>query len=523
MGPGLSSRRAAVLKAAVFATGFSGIVAEYVMATLASYLLGDAVVQWTLVLSLMLFAMGLGSRASRLISDRLPDAFVLAELSLSLLVAASAPLTFLLSAWVEPISLVIYPSAVAIGLLIGLEIPLATRLNDAFEELRLNVSSVFEKDYYGALAGGLVFAFVALPHLGLLLTPVALGAVNFVVALVLLAAFRRHLRHRRWLQLAAAAVALAIGALALISEPLVVFAEQRKYRDRVIYQEQSRYQRIVLTRWREHHWLYLDGHEQFSSFDEERYHEPLVHPALSLAHRRERVLILGGGDGLAAREVLKFTQVRSLTLVDLDPAMTRLGRQHPVLVELNGGAFDDPRLRVVNEDALAFLEGSDETFDVILVDLPEPKTVSLARLYSRPFYALARQRLSAGGVLVTQATSPFFSRRAFLGILATVRAAGFVAVPYHNHVPTLGEWGWVIGVRPPDRSPAGELDDAALRRRLEGLEFSSAPTRFLSREAMAGMLAFGKGELDALEEVEVTELSNLAVFYDYRRGDWDFY
>ncbi|MEM9599295.1 MAG: spermidine synthase, partial [Acidobacteriota bacterium] len=361
-----AARQTAVLKAAVFATGFCGIVAEYAMATLASYMMGEAVLQWTLVLSLMLFTMGVGSRVSRWVEGHLADTFVAAELVLSLLVAASAPVAYLLSAWIEPIGLVIYPMAGGVGFLIGLEIPLATRLNERFEELRLNVASMFEKDYYGALAGGLVFAFVALPHLGLTLTPVALGMVNFAVAAALAWVFWPLLVYRRAVAAGLLGVAAALVALAVAAEPVVQFGEQRKYRDRVVHHEQSRFQRIVLTRWKDHHWLYLDGNQQFSSFDEERYHEPLVHPALAVAPSRRRVLILGGGDGLAAREVLRYDDVESVVLVDLDPAMTDLGRTHPVLTELNEGAFEDPRLTVENRDANGYLESTETAFDVIL-------------------------------------------------------------------------------------------------------------------------------------------------------------
>ncbi len=530
-GAGRELRRSTVLKVCIFATGLAGIVAEYVMATLASYLLGDAILQWTLLISLMLFAMGLGSRSSRLIQRNLVDAFITAELVLSVLVAVSAPLAFLLASRVESAGLVIYLLALGIGWMIGLELPLATRINEAFEELRDNVSSVFEKDYYGALLGGLLFAFVALPHLGLTYTPIALGAVNFLVAVGFFWISQDSVVHRRRLTLAALAVAVFLVTLAVVAPPIVRFGEQQKYRDVVVYTEQSRYQRIVITRWRDHHWLYLDGSEQFSSFDEERYHEPLVHPAMSLAPSRQQVLILGGGDGLAAREVLQYQDVERITLVDLDPAMTRLGREHPVLVALNRGALDHPKLTLVHRDAYAYLETSDALYNVILIDLPDPRSISLARLYSAPFYRLVRQHLEPGGIMVTQATSPFFSREAFVSIAKTVAAADLVAVPYHNHIPTLGEWGWVLGVRPTGVRPTGvrptgvrPTDPAdELRRALSELRFANLETRFLNPDAMLSMLHFGKGIFDNMDQIPVTELSNLAVYHLYLAGRWDLY
>ncbi len=498
------------------------------MATLASYLLGDAVLQWTLVLSVMLFAMGVGSGVSRAIRGSLLDAFVGVELVLSILVAVSAPLAYLLSAWIEAVGLLIYALAFAIGLLIGIEIPLVTRLNQTFEELRLNIGSVMAKDYYGALLGGVLFAFVGLPHLGLTYTPVALGAVNFAVAATLYVRFRGSFTRRRLLAAGCLATPALLAAIAVSAEPIVRYGEQRKYRDRVVYQEQTRFQRIVMTRWKDDHWLYLDGHEQFSSYDEERYHEPLVHPAMTLAASRRRVLVLGGGDGLAAREVLKHPGALALTLVELDPAVTRLARGHPVLLGLNRGALEDPRVEIVHRDGYGYLLDSPEIFDVVVIDLPDPRSVALARLYSRSFYALVARHLSPGGVVVTQATSPFFSRRAFLSILKSVRAAGLVAVPYHNHVPTMGEWGWVLGLRPGGERSAGEPASSGaaaerLRARLLELDFSATPTRFLNREAMVSMLHFGKGTFEDLDDIEVNEDSSLEVFYYYRDSDWDLY
>ncbi len=514
----LDPSQALALKACIFATGLAGIVAEYVMATLASYLLGNAVLQWTLTVSLMLFAMGVGSRLSRVVRGSVLDAFVTVELLLSVVCATSATLAYFLSGWTTSLAPIIYGISFTIGLLIGIEIPLATRLNQVFDELRVNISSVLEYDYYGALLGGVLFAFVGLPLLGLTYTPIALGAINLVVAGALFARHRQAFAWRRVLTASFVGVALFLTALVWLAEPIVLFGEQRKYRDQVIYQDQTRYQRIVMTQFRDHHWLYLDGHTQFSSYDEERYHEPLVHPAMLASAARRHILVLGGGDGLALREVLRHPDVVDVTLVDIDPAMTTLARSHDVLVGLNRRAFDDPRVSVVHRDAYTYLRDADNRFwDVILVDLPDPRTIDLARLYGLEFYRLARRHLSPGGVLATQATSPFFTRRAFLSVGATMAAAGFATARYHNHVPTMGEWGWVLGMRGGgDAAPAGDWLD----RRLAALSFETLGTRFLNRDAMVSMLHFGKGFDDI---VEVSDETNFAVFYYYRDGDWGLY
>ena len=410
--PGVSS----LLKLCLFATGCAGIVAEFVLCTLATYFLGNAVLQWTLMMSFMLFAMGLGSHLSRYCSAHLLDTFTVLEFCLSLLCAISAAAAYVLSPFLNNVGVVIYPLGIAIGLLIGMEIPLITRVNAAHEELRVNISSVLEKDYYGALIGGLFFAFVALPYFGLTYTPVALGAVNFGVASLLLWRFRSLLHAPRLLSGLWAGVGAGLIGLFVLAEPILLFGEQALYKDTVILVRQTPYQRLVMTRWRDDYWLYINGNQQFSSYDEERYHEPLVHPAVTLAGNRAEVLILGGGDGLALREVLKYSQVKAVTLVDLDPEMTTLAATHPVFLQLNEHALADPRVSVVNADAFAFLQDTAHLFDVIIIDLPDPNSVELARLYSLNFYRLCKKHLKRGGTLVTQATSPFFSRQAFVCI-----------------------------------------------------------------------------------------------------------
>lgn len=506
-----------LLKACIFATGLAGIVAEYVMSTLATYILGNSVLQWTLTISIMLFAMGVGSRFSKYIKSSLLDTFISIELLLSVFCAISATLTYFLSAYTQFIAFIIYSISFIIGLFIGLEIPLATRLNQFFEDLRINISSVMEKDYYGALLGGLLFAFVALPYLGLTYTPIVLGTVNFIVAAALF--FRHHhaLKYRRSLLAGFIAVPIFLGSLFITAKPIVLYGEQQKYVDKVVYQEQTPYQRIVITQWKDDYWLYLNGNEQFSSYDEERYHEPLVHPAMTMSIARKNILVLGGGDGLAAREIFKWPEVESITLVDLDPAVTNLGKNHPVFLDLNKNSLHDPRMTIINRDAYAFLKEDTGIYDVIIIDLPDPKTVELARLYTREFYQIASRHLSKGGTMVTQATSPFFARNAFLSILKTMQVAGLSTIAYHNHIPTLGEWGWVLGVKGAGISPDG------LKEKLTSASFETLRTRFLNQDAMISMLNFGKGEIDDLQDIEVNQELELKLFHYYKAGNWEFY
>lgn len=506
-----------VLKACLFATGCSAIVAEYTLATLASYLLGNAIIQWTLVVSLMLFAMGLGSRFTRNVDGSLLDRYVAVECALSLSCALSALTCYAVVAFTSQIGITIYGISILIGFLTGMEIPLIARVNDRFESLKVNISSVLEYDYYGALVGGGLFAFLLLPYLGLTYTPILLGAVNLSVAAVLIWFYSEEFKFLKKLRLACGIVIMLILAAGIFAKPIVLFGEQHKYKDKIVYEEQTRYQKIVVTQWKNDYWLFLNGSIQFSTFDEERYHEPLVHPAMSLVKERKNILILGGGDGLAVREVLKYSDVEKVTLVDLDPAMTQLGQTHEVFLKANEGALNQPRVQVVNEDALKYLRNQNEYYDVILVDLPDPKTASLSMLYSVGFYRLAKKYLKPHGVLTTQSSSPLYSPLAFLCVKKSLEAAGFSVLPYQNSIPTMGQWGWNLAVS--EKFMTGErLKDIAAQ-----LDFKTVKTRFLNSGAMLALSHFGKNFFDRENEVKPnTEFDHKILGY-YRKGDWDFY
>jgi spermidine synthase len=508
-----------ILKISVFATGCAGIVAEFVLSTLATYLSGNAVFQWTIVMSLMLFAMGVGSRLSKFFKERLLETFILIEFALSVLCASSAILAYGLAAYTTHINLIIYVLAVLIGGLIGFEIPLVTRLNETYEELRSNIATVMEKDYYGALLGGLFFAFFGLPHLGLTYTPLVLGAINFIVASLFLLFFFRLIGRRKVVVATFAACCLFLVSLSTLAKPIIIYGEQRQYRDKVIYSRQTPYQKIVMTQWKKYYWLFINGQAQFSSFDEEKYHEPLVHPAMTLTADRREILILGGGDGVALREVLKHPDVVSVTLVDLDKEMTDLARNHPVLVEINRGSMNSELVEVVNKDARAFLRENQDLYGVIIIDLPDPDSIDLMHLYSLNFYRLVRRHLVRGGVLVTQATSPYFSRKAFLCIMKTIREAGYSVLPYHNQIPTMGEWGWILGIR------KKELDEKSLKRHALTRDFTDLKTRFLNRDALISMVHFGKGIVDeeVVEKISANTEINPVLHRYYLSGKWAMY
>jgi len=229
--------------------------------------------------------------------------------------------------------------------------------------------------------------------------------------------------------------------------------QARLFSDPVVYREVSPYQRLAVTHRSGDTRLFINGALQFSTVDEYRYHEALVHPAMTAVDRPARVLVLGGGDGMAVREVLRHPSVETVVLVDLDPAMTRIFRERPELSVLNEGALLDPRVQVVNADAFTWLGEelrSAAPFDVAVVDFPDPNNYGLGKLYTARFYRMLSEVLADHGVASVQSTSPMYSPSAYWCIVRTVDHAGFTARPYHAYIPSFGEWGFVLAAKAPD-------------------------------------------------------------------------
>ena len=450
---------APALLASVLLIAASGLVYELVAGALASYVLGDSVTQFSTVIGTYLFAMGIGSGLSRYIVRGLAARFVLIEIMVGLVGGFSSSLLFLAFGYTDSFRVVLYTLVTIVGILVGLEIPLLMRiLRDRFD-FKDVVSHVLTFDYLGALGASLLFPIVLVPQLGLVRTAMLFGLLNAAVALWTTVLLREMLGARRLLQGLAVAVMLALGGGWLAADRILELAEANLYADDVVLARRTPYQRIVITAWKDDLRLFLNSHLQFSSRDEYRYHEALVHPGLAAAPEARHVLVLGGGDGLAVREILKHRNVEQVTLVDLDPEMTRLFSTHPELVRLNGGALSDPRVRVVNADAFVWLEETRDLFDFAVVDLPDPSSFSLGKLYTTAFYRELGRRLAPGARFAVQSTSPLFARQSFWCIVRTVEESGFVAAPYHVYVPSFGEWGFVLAgrdrFRVPERLPDG--------------------------------------------------------------------
>ncbi|GAA2286503.1 polyamine aminopropyltransferase [Streptomyces atrovirens] len=458
---------------AVFLCAACGLVYELALTALGSYLIGNSVLQTSVVISVMVFAMGLGSLAAKPLRRRAVGAFALVEGALALVGGLSVLVLYSAFAWLQLYTPAMIVVAVAVGLLIGAEIPLLMTMLQRIrrQEAGSAVADMFAVDYIGALVGGLCFPLWLLPTFGQLKGALVVGAVNAVAGVIVVVfIFRRQIR--RWVRNAllagVTAVLAVLGTAYALADDLEVTARQQMYRDPIVHAETTPYQEIVVTRSTAFTGepdirLFLNGDLQFSSVDEYRYHESLVHPAL--AGPRANVLIMGGGDGLALREVLRYDDVQHVTLVELDPAMTRLARDYEPLRDLNDKALDDPRVKVVNADAFNWLRGARQSYDAVVIDFPDPDTAALAKLYSVEFYHLLGQVLTPRSSVMVQSGSPFFAPKTYWSIAKTIETAGYSTTQFQIDVPSFGNWGFVLATPGDGTSPALRLASDAPRLR----------------------------------------------------------
>lgn len=462
--------RRLVLLLSIVVVGACGLMYELALGAVASYLMGDSVTQYSLVIGGFLAAMGLGAWLTQWIREQLLRAFLVVQLLVGVAGGFSSLVVYFAFAHVDQVTPVVLGCTVVIGTLVGMEIPLVLRLFRTAGSLRVAVAHVLSADYIGALAASVAFPFIVLPLLGLVRAALAFGMLNVLIGSFGTVMFWDELTGRRRLLL------WNVVAWALLVSGMVAagratdWLEDRLYQDEIIFAETTPYQRIVVTRWRDDYRLHLNGHLQFSSVDEYRYHEALVLPAVSAARAARRhpgglhALVLGGGDGLVARRLLDAGGVEQIDLVDIDRRVVELFRDRPQLAQLSDYALRDSRVTPHFEDAMVYLRQPREAkYDLIVMDLPDPSSVATNKLYSRAFFGLALRQLTDRGVLVTQASSPFYAPRAFWCIKQTLEAAlarlpseSRELLPYHVYVPSFGEWGFVMAA--PPGSDATQLD-----------------------------------------------------------------
>ena len=346
----------------------------------------------------------------------------------------------------------------------------------------------------------LAFPLFLVPHLGLIRTGLVFGLMNALVAVWALFLFKHELRRFASHALACVAVIGALLAGLVGADRLTSLTEDHFYQEPIVLTRSTPYQRIVVTQGKRGTRLYLNGNLQFAQSDEYRYHEALVHPVMSRYGAPRKVAVLGGGDGMAVREVLKYPSVESVTLVELDPAMTDLFKNVPSMQALNSNALNNPKVKIINTDAFQWVQQTEDVFDVIIVDLPDPTNFAVGKLFTNSFYSQLSQHLAASGFAVIQTTSPLIARQSFWTVVNTVESVGMTATPYHAHVPSFGEWGFVIASRRPWSLPTTLP---------EGMRFLSLPSLPLLFDFPPDM---------ARVPTEVNRLSNQVLVHTYERA-----
>ena len=506
----------AALLFATFVCAACGLVYELALITLGGYLIGNTVQQASIVLSVFVFAMGIGALAAKRLQSRPVVAFACIEGVLALVGGLSVLALYAAFAWLDLYQPALVVVAMAVGPLIGAEIPVLMVLIQRIREQAAGeaVADLFAADYVGALVGGLAFPFLLLPLFGQIEGALLVGAVNVAAAaLVVGGVFGSALSTRQRFTVGAGLglVLAVLGGAAVLASEFETSARQALFEDPIVHVERSAYQELVITesvdlRGRRDVRLFLNGDLQLSSLDEYRYHESLVHPAMAGAHGR--VLVLGGGDGLAVREVLRYPDVREVVNVELDPAVSRLARTEPRLVELNRGSLSDPRVTVEHADAFTWLRTDHGVFDVVIADFPDPEDMATAKLYSLELYQLVANALAPEGRLVVQAGSPYFAPDAFWCVEATIAASGLSPLAYSADVPSFGNWGFVLARRGP------ALDDLSMP--------SPAPEglRYVDAGVLAAATAFPPDR--ARRRVEVSTLIEPSIV-EYQRKGWREY
>ncbi len=500
----LTKDKEVILLLSTFIIAICGLVYELLEGTISSYLLGDSIYHFSLVIGLFMSSMGIGAWLSRFVEERLERAFVLLQMSISIIGGFSAFILFYAFAYIDNYQPFLYIVTILLGSMLGVEIPLVIRILKGSFSLKSNISNVFTLDYIGALFASLLFPLVLVPQLGLMQSSFLFGLINLFVGFMVWSIFREILGMRYLLYIISIGVILVLGLV--YSSRLVGMIEGRLYQHQIIFSQQTPYQKLIVTAKKGRIEFYINGAIQFDSIDEYRYHESLVHPVMSVANSHENILIIGGGDGMALREVLKYSDIDKITLVDLDPAITKLFRDNEILSTLNNHSFSSDRVTVVNIDAWKFLEESRELYDVIIIDLPDPNSISLSRLYSQTFYRLISSHLSHIGAMVTQSTSPLFSKKAFWSINRSISSTSLQTLPYHTYIPSFGEWGFNIASHIPiklrDIDPKIEL-------------------KYLNNSILEKMQIFPP-DMDRVE-VKPNTLSQHQLIYYYEEGWSEWY
>ena len=554
-----------LLALSMFMTGACGLISEYVLSTVSTYILGNSIEQFSVIIALMMLMMGLAAYAQRYISDEnLVEKFILIECFIALIGGFAPIAIYAAFGFMENhFALVQYFFVCSMGALVGMEIPLVLRINEKYSKtLGINMASIYSPDYIGSFVGAIVWVFFLIKTFPLTEISFLVAGINFVIAFITFAYFMKHgLVKAKFVSL----IIIGLTAVGLFygymhNRVWDKNLEQRLYEDKIVFSETTKYQRLVMTYRKDinEYRFYINGHLQFSSVDEAIYHEQLIHPVMSMIPDHKRVLILGGGDGMALREVLKYKDVESVTLVDLDPAMVNFCSTNPILKKLNKNSFADSRVRVLksnaitsggltrpvyqetgkmktnkgkykeikekpetqnvarvdvyNVDADKFIGEISEKWNVVIVDFPDPNAIELVKLYSKEFFLKLNRVLAENGMVSIQSTSPYHAKEAYLCIKRTIEAAGFNTIPYHDNVPSFGDWGWLLASKK-------QLASSNLEKRISNLEIE-VETNYLTAEVFQRARIFGKNWLTS-KYSDVNTLMYPILLQRYTKESWE--
>ncbi|QSX37982.1 polyamine aminopropyltransferase [Shewanella sedimentimangrovi] len=531
-----------------------GLIYEYLLSHYAGRILGALEAAVYTMIGLMIVSMGLGAFAARKIRCAFTG-FAILELLVALAgagaiiftaaaIGMSQQLPMLLAETLElpPDRLpaggmfgqlqqltqyLPYGFGVLLGLMVGMEIPLIARVRQSLSEAHLihNAGTIYGADYIGAGVGAALWVGCMLT-LDVQLSASLTAAFNLLAGLMFITRFHGKIRGANYLLLAHLLASLLLGLLAIKGPDWEQDFNNLLYKDKVIYSQATRFQQLTFTeRLRGKglapvYSLYINGRLQFSSADEKIYHSFLTQPPLLASARHDRILIVGGGDGLAARDVLRW-QPQSVTLLDLDEQLVQLFRDPPedmpprlakALLALNQDALRDPRLNLIFNDAF---NGVDEliakgaSFDAIIVDLPDPSHPDLNKLYSDLFYRKLAELLSRDGAISIQSTSPYHARAAFISIGKTLAEAGFQVNQYHHNVPSFGEWGWTLGT----------LGGADGKHRIDGLSSLPVADGWMTQELLRGAFAFPADFYRDSDAIKANSIGSFTL-YQYHLQAW---
>ena len=521
---------ATLMAVCVFFSGMSSMMTEFNLSSISSMILGNGNQQWALTIGLMLLAMGIGGFTQRLINDNnLILKFMLVEILLSLMGSFTPLGMYAAYAYIpNHFSILHYISIFNIGFLVGFEIPLTIRIIEHYKpQLSNNLGFIFGSEYVGAFIGSLLFTSYILGIIAFTDASFMISGLNLFVTFITFIIFTVKINNK--LDKAERVNTPLVGTLLLCAISGLIYGathisewsihiEQKLYKDPIVETFTSKYQRIVITKdfTTSEYRMYINGNTQWAQFDEKWYHELLVHPVMSFTKKHDKVLVLGGGDGLAVRELKKYSDIETITLVDLDRQMIEYSQNSPIMRKINESSFDDVKivnskgvtsgdktflysverepnkfetiatLNAVFVDANIFLNDVSGTFDIVIIDLPDPSTPELSKLYSREFYMNLKRRMSDDAMVVIQSTSPIHAKESFLMIGRTLASAGFNVAPYHRNIPSFGEWGWWVGWK--SNKPKDMLTDLSPYT-------IDVPTSYLDDPTMGASFVFGKGML----------------------------